>query len=319
MASQKRRVKQIGAGMKKSRTSWQLSQTSWITQNVWILTSAPSTVITALTLICQGETTKFITVKKPIHILHLPPACSATSPHFHLPPWYEHPDMTSWYQHFSWHGKPQHGHIISSLDFHIWKHLKDHRNASPFVKHTLSSNYPTLQTHDHWHQTYDPFHITYWVNSWYRITLDTMFSHRRLCNCYRITYTSWIRDLLLLLLLVSTCQVSPLTFTTRFYMIYYCAWWCRGSTQTAYKTSWESWPAYGTRTYTDREPTEATNTVIRSSCLQIIGYHIQNPGNMIMYILSVVRLRIEPAVAPLCIDGQMYLKWQWPLHTTTEQ
>ena len=52
----------------------------------------------------------------------------------------------------------------------------------------------------------------------------------------------------------------------------------------------------------DRELTEATDTVIRSSCMQIIGHHIQNPGNMIMYILSVVRLRIEPAVAPLCID-----------------
>ena len=50
------------------------------------------------------------------------------------------------------------------------------------------------------------------------------------------------------------------------------------------------------------ESTEATDTVIRSSCMPIIGYHIQNPGNMIMYILSVVRLRIGPAVAPLCID-----------------
>ena len=40
-----------------------------IAPNVWILTSAPSTVKTAITLICPGETTKFITVKKPIHVL----------------------------------------------------------------------------------------------------------------------------------------------------------------------------------------------------------------------------------------------------------
>ena len=40
-----------------------------ITPNVWILTSAPSTVTTTITLICPGETAKFITVKKPIHIL----------------------------------------------------------------------------------------------------------------------------------------------------------------------------------------------------------------------------------------------------------
>ena len=56
------------------------------------------------------------------------------------------------------------------------------------------------------------------------------------------------------------------------------------------------------RTYTDGELTEATAAVIRSSSMWIIGHHIQNPGNMIMYILSVVRLRIELAVAALCID-----------------
>ena len=37
--------------------------------NVWKLTTATSTVTTAITLICSGETTKFITVKKPIHVL----------------------------------------------------------------------------------------------------------------------------------------------------------------------------------------------------------------------------------------------------------
>ena len=42
---------------------------SSIAPNVWILTSASSTVSTRITLICPGETTKFITVQKPIHIL----------------------------------------------------------------------------------------------------------------------------------------------------------------------------------------------------------------------------------------------------------
>ena len=41
-----------------------ISLPSQISPNVWILTSAPSTVTTAITLICPGETTKFITVKK---------------------------------------------------------------------------------------------------------------------------------------------------------------------------------------------------------------------------------------------------------------
>ena len=40
-----------------------------IAPNVWILTSAPSTVTTGIILICPGETTRFITVQKPIHIL----------------------------------------------------------------------------------------------------------------------------------------------------------------------------------------------------------------------------------------------------------
>ena len=40
-----------------------------IAPNVWILTSAPSTVTATITLIFPGETTKFITVKKPIHVL----------------------------------------------------------------------------------------------------------------------------------------------------------------------------------------------------------------------------------------------------------
>ena len=59
---------------------------SQLAPNVWILTTAPLAASTAVTLICLGETTQFIEIRKPIHILHLPTACSATSPHFHLPP-----------------------------------------------------------------------------------------------------------------------------------------------------------------------------------------------------------------------------------------
>ena len=68
------------------RKTQSISIHSQITPNVWILTSAPSTVTTTITLICPGEPTKFITVKEPIHVLQLPPAYSAISPHFYLPP-----------------------------------------------------------------------------------------------------------------------------------------------------------------------------------------------------------------------------------------
>ena len=46
-----------------------ISIPSHIAPNVWILTTAPSAVTTTITLICPGETTKFLAVKKPIHIL----------------------------------------------------------------------------------------------------------------------------------------------------------------------------------------------------------------------------------------------------------
>ena len=75
------------------RKAQSLSIPSSVAPNVWILTSAPSTVTTGITLICPGETTKFIKLQKPIHILQLPPACSAASPHFHLPPQYELPTL----------------------------------------------------------------------------------------------------------------------------------------------------------------------------------------------------------------------------------
>ena len=65
------------------RKSSDVSMPSQIAPNVWILTITPSAVAT-ITLICPGETTQFIDVRKPIHILHLSTAYSATSPNFHL-------------------------------------------------------------------------------------------------------------------------------------------------------------------------------------------------------------------------------------------
>ena len=120
------------------------------------------------------------------------------------------------------------------------------------------------------------------------------FSHRSLCNSYQIHYTNSIGDILLLFLLVLTCQINIPTFTTRYHTIYYCGWWCRGSIhlqmwwqgQTAWKTLPESWSVYGVSTYTDGELTEAAYAVISSSCMQIIGIHFQNPGNPEIYILS---------------------------------
>ena len=51
------------------RKTQDVSIPSHLTPNVWILTTLPSTATTALTLIYPGETSKFISIQKPIHIL----------------------------------------------------------------------------------------------------------------------------------------------------------------------------------------------------------------------------------------------------------
>ena len=62
------------------RKSLDISMPSQLSPSVWILTTVPSATMATITLICMGGTTKFIAVKRPIHILCLPTACSATSP-----------------------------------------------------------------------------------------------------------------------------------------------------------------------------------------------------------------------------------------------
>ena len=82
-------------------------------------------------------------------------------------------------------------------------------SATTLGQHTLSSSGTTLQTHDHGYSTYYTFFI--WrVNRRYRFNLDTVFTHRSLCNGYRVAYTNRIGNILLLFLLVSSCQISVL-------------------------------------------------------------------------------------------------------------
>ena len=92
------------------------------------------------------RTTKFSTVKKPIHILQLPPACSATSPHFHLPPLYEHPTLTV---NIFLNMANLNMVNISSLDFCIWQHLKDHRNKTQLHHLSGMPSVPIAQLYKH--------------------------------------------------------------------------------------------------------------------------------------------------------------------------
>ena len=63
-----------------------------ITSNFWILISTPAIQGSAITMICPEMVTSSTLFQQPFHILKLPPASSAMSRHFHLPPHYkDHP------------------------------------------------------------------------------------------------------------------------------------------------------------------------------------------------------------------------------------
>ena len=113
----------------------------------------------------------------------------------------------------------------SSLEFRIWKHVEDHWNGT-LLHHLV--NIPSVPTDQLYKQMVNsngpinPFMSTD-ESIGDTFSIWTLFSHAgSLCHCYRITHTSMIRDILLLLLLVLTCQISAPTFTIRFYVIYYC-------------------------------------------------------------------------------------------------
>ena len=123
-----------------------VSMPSQLTPNDWILITAPSEATGTITLIFPGETTQFIKLKRPIHILCLPTACSATSPSFHLHPHYEGPplevnislDMTNLNMI-----------NISSVNFCIWQHLEKHQNESQLLHLASIPSVPFGQLNHH--------------------------------------------------------------------------------------------------------------------------------------------------------------------------
>ena len=128
------------------RKSSDVSMPSQLGPNVWILTTAPSAAAVTITLICLGETKQFIEIRKPIHILHLPTACSDTSPNFHLPPQYEGPPLEV---NISLDIANLNMINISSINFHIWQHLEKHWNESQ-LQHLASINsIPVGQLYSH--------------------------------------------------------------------------------------------------------------------------------------------------------------------------
>ena len=117
------------------------------------------------------------------------------------------------------------------LDFHIWQHLEKHWNESQLQHLASMPSVPVGQLYSHMAKgTQHIYTFLTWRASREIDSILTLFSpYRSFCNGYRIAYTSRFGNILLLFLLLSTCQISTLTFTIRYHAIYNCGWWCRGS------------------------------------------------------------------------------------------
>ena len=100
-----------------------------ITSNVWIFISTPTTQGSAITMLCPDKATISSPLQQPLHILKLPPACSATSRHFHLPLQYEDHVMTI---NVSLDRANLNSFNISAPDVHIWQHISTNGSTTQF-------------------------------------------------------------------------------------------------------------------------------------------------------------------------------------------
>ena len=96
-----------------------------VAPDVWILTTPVTAPTNTMTLLYPEKPMETIPIQKPIHILKLPMACSATSCNFYLPPRYETPTLDV---NISLNIANLHMLNISAQSFHIWQHLGSNRS-----------------------------------------------------------------------------------------------------------------------------------------------------------------------------------------------
>ena len=184
-----------------------------VAPDVWILTTPVTAPSNTMTLICPEKPMATIPIQKPIHILKLPMACSATSSNFYLPPRYETPTLDV---NISLNMANLHMLNISAQDFCIWQHLGSNRSDMQLHHLTTIPSIPVHKIYQHLLNSTIPVMPFDTASTGNTDSLWTLFTHpRNICFSYRIAYTSRNWLILLLLLLVYTCQISTLTFTTR--------------------------------------------------------------------------------------------------------
>ena len=109
-----------------------------------------------ITLICCNQAPKSSKVQKPIHVLHLPPAFSATCQHFHLPPHYENHQMTI---NIPLNTANLNTMNIPSPEFQIWQYLEDHRNKTQLHKLADVTTVPVAHLYKDMISNHGPIHL----------------------------------------------------------------------------------------------------------------------------------------------------------------
>ena len=117
-----------------------------IAPDVWILTTPVTAPINTMTLICLEKPMETIPIQKPIHILKLPMACSATSSNFYLPPRYETLTLDV---NISLNMANLHMLNISAQNFCIWQHLGSNRSDMQLQHLTTIPSIPVHKIYQH--------------------------------------------------------------------------------------------------------------------------------------------------------------------------
>ena len=117
-----------------------------ITPDVWILTTPATAPLNTVTLICPEKPMETIQIQQPIHILKLPMACSATSSHFYLPPWYETPILDV---NVSLNMANLQVINISAQCFCIWQHLGNNKSDMQLQHLATIPSIPVHKVYQH--------------------------------------------------------------------------------------------------------------------------------------------------------------------------
>ena len=163
---------------------------------------------------CSDEAPRFIKTQTPIHFLYLPPACSTTSQHFHLPPHYENDQLMInislntaklnvwWMSHLQ---NLEYGNILRTTGT---------GQLTSLGQQTISSYWSTLQAHDQQQQTHHSICFNQWVNRWYSIPMDTMFHTGIYVFAIGLLIPTGLGIFCCYFFLVLTCHISTLAFTS---------------------------------------------------------------------------------------------------------